>query len=139
MGSVREGSSMNLEEGLFGYHEGVRTIFLDAHTGKTELGKNGKGRIIIDPSIDNAQIYSGNYSVENKTGLLIDLTIPEIKFGSGNFSVNSFGHLVAKGGGSIGGWKIGDVELYSGEMEQYVRLDSGTDNKVPGSDDYYTF
>lgn len=139
MGSVREGSTMNLEEGLFGYHEGVRTIFLDAHSGKTELGKNGKGRIIIDPSIDNAQIYSGNYSVENKTGLLIDLTIPEIKFGSGNFSVNSFGHLVAKGGGSIGGWQIGDVELYSGEMEQYVRLDSGTDNKVPGADDYYTF
>ena len=103
--------------GLFGYHEGSRSIFLDAKTGKAVFGQTGQAQIVLDPSTTgsggrkSAKIQSGNYSTTNKTGMLIDLTTPEMKFGSGNFIVNSSGHITAKGGGSIAGWTIDDNAL----------------------------
>ncbi len=57
----------------------------------------------INPTVDQNQ----------SRGMLIDLTTPQIAFGSGNFSVDWRGYLVAKGGGSIAGWRIADYQLYS--------------------------
>lgn len=107
MGSVK--GINGTQNGLFGYSDGVRTIFLDAETGSANFGIQGKGQIQI-----NAQesiITGGGYLTNNNTGMLIDLKTPEIKFGSGNFSVNKDGHLTAKGGGSIAGWNIKNNEL----------------------------
>lgn len=107
MGSVK--GANGTQNGLFGYSNGARTIFLDADTGSANFGIQGKGQIQI-----NAQesiITGGGYIANNNTGMLIDLKTPEIKFGSGNFSVNKDGHLTAKGGGSIAGWNIKNNEL----------------------------
>lgn len=116
MGTVDDPNDTTQKTGLLGYTSGQRSIFLDAETGKAEFGVNGKGKIVLDPSSDRAQLYSGNYSTTNKTGMLIDLTTPEIKYGSGNFSVNASGELTAKGGGSIAGWTIGTDKLYKGNV-----------------------
>lgn len=109
MGEIKERAKNNIEQGLFGYHEGARTIFLDAETGKAEFGKSGKGQIVIDPSANKAQLYSGNYSTTNKSGMLIDLSEPEIRFGSGKFSVDKQGHITAYGGGTIAGWSLQSI------------------------------
>jgi hypothetical protein len=91
MGKVKESGQTSADIGLFGYAKGTRSIFLDAETGKARFGANGKGQIIIDPESNKAQIYSGNYSTSNKTGMMIDLTTPEIRYGSGNFYTTSTG------------------------------------------------
>ena len=118
MGTVDDpaDSDGNHKTGLLGYASGQRSIFLDAETGKAEFGVEGKSKIILDPTQDKAQIYSGNYSESSKTGLLIDLTTPEIKYGSGKFQVNASGELTAQGGGSIAGWTIGSDKLYKGNV-----------------------
>lgn len=139
IGDVKSGE--NNQQGLFGYHEGQRSIFLDANTGKAQFGKQGAGKIILNPNEkingkDTALIYSGNYPIndfkntnkgnynvkttgelqsnrnKDNKGLMIDLSTPQIGFGSGNFTVNSKGQLVARGGGQIAGWTISDDALY---------------------------
>ena len=118
IGKVKESNQSTADVGLIGYAKGQRSIFLDAYTGKSTFGVNGKGQIIIDPTNNKAQLYSGNYKEATSSsagaGLLIDLTTPEIKFGSGNFSVDKNGYLTAKGGGSIAGWNIDDDSLFTG-------------------------
>lgn len=118
MGTVDDpaDSDGNHKTGLLGYASGQRSIFLDAETGKAEFGIEGKSKIVLDPTQDKAQIYSGNYSEDLKTGLLIDLTTPEIKYGSGRFHVNAEGKLTAQDGGSIAGWEIGVDKLYKGNV-----------------------
>lgn len=116
MGKVKETNQSGADIGLIGYAKGVRSIFLDAQTGKAVFGANGKGQITIDPTNNTARIYSGNFVYRPNgtgTGMEIDLTTPQIRFGSGNFEVNKEGHITAKGGGSIAGWQITDAELYS--------------------------
>lgn len=122
MGEVKTGNKS--QTGLFGYNNGVRSIFMDAQTGKTILGKQGAGQITIDPGQDTARIYSGNYSTTAGTGMEIDLTDPHIKFGSGHFSVDSSGNLTAVGGGKIANWSIGNTRLTSQSGNVY--LDSGS-------------
>lgn len=63
---------------------------------------------IINSRTDIRQTY-----VNKEGGMLIDLSTPGIVFGTGNFKVTPEGFLVAKAGGSIGGWEIGIDELYS--------------------------
>ena len=131
MGKVKESGKSSADIGLFGYKAGARTIFLNSEDGSAIFGKSDKGQIIIDPNANKALLYSSNYwkeynekgkpknyssTNENGQGLLIDLTTPQIKFGNGNFSVNSSGHLVAKGGGTIAGWNIGDTALTKGKV-----------------------
>lgn len=116
MGKVKETNQSGADIGLIGYARGVRSIFLDAQTGKAVFGANGKGQITIDPTNNTARIYSGNFVYRPNgtgTGMEIDLTTPQIRFGSGNFEVNKEGHITAKGGGSIAGWQITNTELYS--------------------------
>lgn len=62
MGTTKD-SSNNEKTGLFGYNAGAQTIFLDAETGKTELGKTGQGKIVIDPGAQDAKIYSDTYNI----------------------------------------------------------------------------
>ena len=121
IGSVKPNGSTTTEDGLFGYNDGQRTIFLDAQTGKAQFGRNDKAKIVIDPSKDTAQLYSGNYSTYAKTGMLIDLTTPEIKFGSGNFTVDKNGNMTAKGNGTIAGWTIGANKLNSNNGKVYLQ------------------
>jgi len=116
MGSVKERGQDKTEQGLFGYNHGRRSIFLDSDTGKAEFGFDGRGQITIDPTEDTARIYGGNYKNNHQTGMLIDLTTPEIKWGNNNFSVDRDGHLIAKGGGTIGGWNIWDDKLTAGNI-----------------------
>lgn len=119
MGKVKESGQTTADIGLLGYSSGVRSIFLDAETGKSVFGTNGKAQIIIDPGSSRegeAILKSGNYSSINKTGLEINLTAPTIKYGSGNFEVNEIGHITAKGGGTIAGWNITDTKLYKDKV-----------------------
>lgn len=135
--------------GLFGFSGGQQTYFMNSRDGSVIMGKSGNGQIIIDPREgvqggDKALLYSSNfwkdtaygddgkpksYSEinENGQGMLIDLTTPEIRFGTGNFVVNPEGHITAKGGGTIGGWRISDTTLYSNvsEANGRITLDSG--------------
>lgn len=133
MGEMKSGHEANSDIGLLGFHEGVRTIFLDAETGKAEFGKTGAGQIILDPTSDKAQIYSGNYYRKTEAGavdfenlqgkgMLIDFTTPEIKFGSGKFEVNSEGEIKSTAG-YIGGWNIELDRLWG----QYTKTE---DNKT---------
>lgn len=129
--------------GLFGEYHGRQSFFLNADDGSAIFGLEKKGQITLDPTQQKALIYSGNYwkdyrydgkpsnyTDSNKTyqGMMIDLTTPEIRFGNGNFVVNNNGHVTAKGGGSIAGWRIGNSELYSNVNKSSGRLtlDSGT-------------
>ena len=135
IGKVKESNQVNADVGLIGYAKGQRSIFLDAYTGKSTFGVNGKGQIIIDPTNNKAQLYSGNYKEATSSsageGLLIDLTTPEIKFGSGNFSVDKNGYLTAKGGGTIAGWNIDDDSLFTGTKtsSSNVRISSADFNR----------
>lgn len=106
----------NTDVGLFGYHKGEQTVFLDAMTGKSTFGTSGKGQIVLDPTQD-ACIYSGNYE-EGKSGMVINLTKPEIKWANGGFWVDPDGVLHAGGSGEdeagdVAGWRIGKYELKS--------------------------
>lgn len=136
MGEVKEAGKSSTQTGLFGYAQGDRTFFLDSQTGGALFGKNGAGRIIINPNSDKAILVSNNYWSDNnfddkgfprniekedgttkdsdtKTGMLIDLSTPQIKFGSGHFSVTKEGNLFAQNGGQIAGWSIEENEIVS--------------------------
>ena len=124
MGEVKEGGRITKDVGLFGYANGIRTIFLDANTGMATFGKTGGGQIIFDPSSNKAQIKSGKYraSVGGTVGegMLIDLTEPSIKFGNGNFILDKTGKLTTRNivatGGTVGGWTIGKDTLKGGSL-----------------------
>ena len=128
MGEVRTPGKSNADIGLLGYHNGDRSFFLNSENGSAIFGKANQGQITIDPSTNNAMLYSGNFWLnynqnglpinynknnERGQGLLIDLTTPEIRYGNGKFYVNNQGYIHAAGGGDIAGWKIDDHSLYS--------------------------
>lgn len=120
----REKVGIREKIGLLGYSHGLRSIFLDAETGKIELGTSSSGQVIIDPTAA-AELRSGDYNyapgdVQSGRGMAINLSSnnngPWIKYGSGNFEVDEYGHLKAIDGqfsgeiiaesGSIGSWRI---------------------------------
>lgn len=142
------------QTGLFGYHHGVRSIFLDSQTGKAEFGKQGAAKIILDPSQkinygtelepnekDVAFLYSNSFNEklykDNKaqskkdntygSGMMIDLTSPAIQFGSGHFYVNSDGDIHAGGNGQIAGWSIDDTKIYKHTNNYVTGMKSGED------------
>lgn len=106
MGSIKETGKTEEEHGLFGYHDGQRTITLNAADGSAKFGKEGLGQIVIDPNVETAQLKSGSYTpaeydaegnlIKAGSGMLIDLAEPSIKFGSGKFSVDAEGNVRAE-------------------------------------------
>lgn len=118
MGAVKESASSSVERGLLGYHEGQRTLFLDAETGKASFGRTGKGQIIVDPSSNNALIYGGNY-INGTSGMLINLTDASIRWGNGKFSVDNAGNLYSTSG-TIANWTITKDALTQEERSIYL-------------------
>lgn len=100
MGEVKESGTAKSEVGLFGFINGLRSIFLDAETGTAEFGIAGGGQIRIDPSTGEAVIESGDFQEKDSThagsGMQINLSTPEIRFGSGKFHVDKNGILTAQ-------------------------------------------
>lgn len=141
---LKPNSNENQRIGMFGFNDGIQSLFLNAEDGSAIFGLPGKGQITIDPRMEKGLLYSGNYwrdyntkdgkpksysnSNLNGQGMLIDLTTPEIRFGNGNFIVTKDGYVTAKGGGSIAGWRIGNSELYSNvtKGDGRLTLDSGS-------------
>ena len=62
MGTVIE-SNGEEKNGLFGYHEGGQTIFLDAEDGSARFGAANQGQIVIDPGLGSAKLYSDDYNI----------------------------------------------------------------------------
>ena len=96
------------------------------HSGKIVLTPTGYGKApagaIYSDNFYSSYDTSGKPNAEwtdaqiaesrEDKGMLIDLSTPSIRFGNKNFSVNEEGHLTARGGGSIAGWKIDDENIY---------------------------
>ena len=129
MGEVKESGTTKSEVGLFGFINGLRSIFLDAETGTAEFGITGGGQIRIDPSTGEAVIESGDFQEKDAThagsGMQINLSTPEIRFGSGKFYVDKNGILTAQDVNITGGVTIetdkinvGD-NIYSGQHNTF--------------------
>lgn len=118
MGEVKESGASKSEIGLFGFLNGLRTIFLDAETGTAEFGIPGGGQIRIDPSSNEAIIESGDFQEKDSThigsGMQINLSTPEIRFGSGKFTVSKDGILHAE-----------DVDITSGATIEKDKVNVG--------------
>ena len=132
-------STKDRQIGMFGYYHGQRSLFLDAETGDAEFGVASEGQIKIRASDGQGTISDGHYHYNHEVqydptnpqegagrGLKIKFTStpkdpadaddelgPYIKYGSGNFMVDAQGHITARGGGTIAGWKITDDYLRS--------------------------
>lgn len=129
MGEVKESGTAKSEVGLFGFINGLRSIFLDAETGTAEFGIAGGGQIRIDPSTGEAVIESGDFQEKDSThagsGMQINLSTPEIRFGSGKFHVDKNGILTAQdvnitGGVTIETDKINVSDnIYSGQHNTF--------------------
>ena len=158
MGEVNTPGKNKSDIGLLGYSDGDRTFFLNSQYGSALFGKSDNGQIIIDPTQSKAMLYSGNFWNEGnydqnglpkdygyrnkdyapkegicaKEGMIIDLSTPEIFFGSGKFYVNKDGEMHAAGGGTIGGWKIGDTSLTGGtiNIDSAGKIYSGNHNEL---------
>jgi hypothetical protein len=61
MGTVKEAGRNDQDIGLFGYHHGQRSLFLNSKNGSAILGKNGPGQIILDPTNSHAMLYSNGF------------------------------------------------------------------------------
>lgn len=107
---MEEDNTTSEKTGLFGFHKGERTIFLDAENGSATFGKAGRGQIIFSPNEgeNDAILRSGNYkektSEEEGAGMQINLSAPSIDFGNGHFSIN-------KETGTIAGWEFNKTSL----------------------------
>lgn len=135
MGSVQKSDGSAIENGLFGYKSGERTIDLSADTGVAKFGKAGSGQVIIDPST-GAKIQGGNYNytgdAQTGSGMEIDLAQPTIKYGTGNFELDKHGNMKCKNAdirGNVflpdGGKVIGGDGLYS-----LIQVNSGNFTQV---------
>ena len=157
MGTVKEAGRNDQDIGLFGYHHGQRSLFLNSKNGSAILGKNGPGQIILDPTNSHAMLYSNgfwssyhnsgdnvglpvtNYNYNANTrkyngqadqgaGMLIDLTSARIVWNNGNFVVDENGHLTAKGGGTIAGFNIDDNSIYTGSKDSSSNVRFSSNN-----------
>jgi hypothetical protein len=130
MGSIKEPGAEKEEHGLFGYHNGQRTITLNSQDGSARFGKAGLGQIVIDPTTDEAVIRSGVYDEDSGVGMEINLTEPSIKFASGKFEVDKNGNVTAEAFATKGDVK--DLE----ESISYFTIDTDTDSiLIPATSD----
>ena len=141
----------NINVGLLGYSEGVRSIFLNARTGSATFGKSGGGQVVIDPKNNKAQIYSSNYMDTSKNqGTCIDLKDGWIHFKSATegkiysgqhdtLSSNQQGFYLSHSGLSVSsvnnGKEIARIELStSGQPKIFSNEKSSLGN---GNDGFY--
>ena len=140
MGKVQESGKTNPEHGLYGYHQGARTIALNAEDGSARFGKAGKGQIVLDPTDDTAVLRSGNYVapildqsgniITPGSGLEIDLTDPHITFGSGDFRVDKDGQVYAAGFATISKLENGDYTIPQSSIENLTTFITETTNDL---------
>lgn len=153
IGSVQEAGKTFIENGVFGYYHGQRSIFLDSDTGAALFGFS-KSRITIDPTSNNTMLYSTKYwknynkkglpssyenSNKNYQGMLIDLSAPKIEWGNNNFSVNEEGWIHAAGGGDIAGFNINNYAIYKGKSRYLDTANHGIylgSTIAPGENEY---
>lgn len=138
MGDVKDNSG-NEDIGLMGYHQGQRSIFLDAQTGNATFGKQGAAQIKITASSGEGTIQSGDYNYNTSdhtgTGMKIKFSStgsgteqgPYIRYGSNKFSVSADGSIHAAGTGDIAGWNINDDALYKHDGTNKTGMRSGSD------------
>lgn len=93
--------------GLYGYQNGIQTFSL-TEDGKAKFGASGSGQIQIDGK--TGFIQSGNYAMDNKTGMKIELEKGHIdaynfKLNSNYITINSSedanNYFTVKGSGSV--------------------------------------
>lgn len=70
MGDIKKATNDTTLTGLYGYQNGIQTFSL-TEDGKAKFGASGSGQIQIDGN--QGVIESGNYTVDDKTGMQIDL------------------------------------------------------------------
>lgn len=111
--------------GLYGYHQGV-VSFGFSYNGTAFLGKSGNGQIIFDGN--NGTIISGNYSMNQKTGMKIDLEQGHID--AYNFRLTSSRVLIDSSENASAFFRIYDNNsktlIYIGEKDYYLQDSSGT-------------
>ena len=108
-GFGKDTENKSKQTGLFGYHENIQTMFLNAEDGSAIFGKSGTGQIIIDPSTDNGLIYSSTYQKKYKIdgkpdgystnnisgeGMLIDFTNSYIHLQNETYEKDKNGNFV---------------------------------------------
>lgn len=84
MGDVKKADNDISLTGLYGYQNGIQTFSL-TEDGRAKFGASGNGQIQIDGN--RGIIQSGNYAMDNKTGMLIELEKGHID--AYNFELNS--------------------------------------------------
>ena len=135
---VRDFSSgTDKDIGLFGYSDGVQSIFLDAETGSAYFGTSGTGQIQLLPKNGQGIIRSGNYDPDNPTaGMNINLTNGVVHFGSSVGKIYSGAHtsLTSDAQGfylSHDGMSIGDkFYVESGANGAKLRLGYGASTGI---------
>ena len=108
MGDVKAKADSSVAlTGLYGYQNGIQTFSL-TEDGKAKFGASGSGQIQIDGK--SGIIQSGNYVIDNNTGMKIDLTDGKIdaynfKLTSSKITINSAedvkNYFTIKGSGKI--------------------------------------
>lgn len=107
MGDVKKADNDISLTGLYGYQNGIQTFSL-TEDGKAKFGASGSGQIQIDGK--SGIIQSGNYMIDNNTGMKIDLTDGKIdaynfKLTSSKITINSAedvkNYFTIKGSGKI--------------------------------------
>lgn len=112
----------NQSVGLFGLHQGIQSIFLNARDGSAIFGKpKSGGQIILDPSSDKAFIYSDNYwinynsdgiprsyDVTNQTheGTCFNITDGIIHFANAEGKIYSGNHTTLTSNSSVEGFYL---------------------------------
>ena len=108
MGDVKAKADSSVAlTGLYGYQNGIQTFSL-TEDGKAKFGASGNGQIQIDGN--RGIIQSGNYAMDNKTGMQIELEKGHIdaynfKLNSNYITINSSedanNYFTVKGSGSV--------------------------------------
>lgn len=68
--------------GLLALDHGIQTMFINARNGSAVFGKSGPGQIILDPTQDEAMLYSSNYwnNYDGSTGMPINYSSNNISY-----------------------------------------------------------
>lgn len=128
MGDVKKANNDVALTGLYGYQNGIQTFSL-TEDGKAKFGVSGSGQIQIDGN--QGVIESGNYVVDNKTGMQIDLKEGYIdaynfKLTSNYITINSSenanNYFTVKGSGTVSS----PVYVYSTDISD-PKLEFGLD------------